>query len=72
MWESRPDGADLGLRLTWTERGGPPVQPPRRRGFGSRLIERGLGHELGAEAVLSFNPGGVVCVIDRPLREPAR
>jgi PAS domain S-box-containing protein len=68
MWESRQDGAARSLRLTWTERGGPAVGPPRRRGFGSRLIERGLGHELGADAVLSFHPDGVECVIDFPRR----
>ena len=69
MWESRREGAERSLRLTWIERGGPPVSAPRRRGFGSRLIERGLGHELGARAVLSFPPEGVVCVIDLPRRE---
>lgn len=68
MWETRKHGPERRLRLIWTERGGPPVGPPRRRGFGSRLIERGLGHELGAAAVLSFHPGGVECVIDIPRR----
>lgn len=34
------------LRLTWTERDGPEVKPPSRNGFGSRLIERGIVHEL--------------------------
>ena len=29
--------------LEWEERGGPPTEPPTRKGFGSRLIERGLG-----------------------------
>ena len=33
------------LRLQWRESGGPPVQPPRRRGFGSVMIERAMeGH----------------------------
>src|SRR6201991_3402870 len=27
------------LRLTWTERGGPPVKPPMRRSFGTRMME---------------------------------
>ncbi|MEA2883227.1 MAG: hypothetical protein QOH32_2483, partial [Bradyrhizobium sp.] len=26
------------LHLTWTERGGPPVQPPTRRSFGTRMM----------------------------------
>jgi len=55
------------LRLTWRETGGPPVEKPSRRGFGSRLIERGLGHELGGDVALEFAPTGVVCRIEMPL-----
>ena len=33
------------LRLTWTEKGGPPVQPPTRRSFGTRMMES-LGQQL--------------------------
>ena len=55
------------FRLTWTERGGPAVEPPARRGFGSRLIERGLAGELNGSAHLDFNPAGVVCTIEAPL-----
>jgi PAS domain S-box-containing protein len=55
------------LWLRWRERGGPPVVEPVRRGFGSRLIERGLTAELGGSVHLSFEPEGVTCVIDAPL-----
>jgi PAS domain S-box-containing protein len=55
------------LVLTWTETGGPPVQPPTRRGFGSRLIERGLAAELSGEARIDFKPDGVVCRIEAAL-----
>lgn len=55
------------LLLCWTEHGGPPVQPPRQCGFGSRLIERGIAHELGANVRLEFAPTGIVCEIDAPL-----
>jgi PAS domain S-box-containing protein len=51
------------LTLRWTERGGPPVVVPTRRGFGSRLIERGLASELSGEARISFKPEGVECQI---------
>jgi PAS domain S-box-containing protein len=53
--------------LTWTEIGGPPVSAPTRRGFGSRLIERGLASELSGEAHIDFEPGGVVCRIEAGL-----
>jgi PAS domain S-box-containing protein len=55
--------ADGGLALTWREQGGPPVAPPTRTGFGSRLLRQGLMAELGGAAELRFEPGGLVCVI---------
>ncbi|PZQ22140.1 MAG: histidine kinase, partial [Stenotrophomonas acidaminiphila] len=60
------DGGE-GLVLRWEERGGPPVVAPTRRGFGSRLIERGLRHDLGGHVSLEFLPTGVVCEITAPL-----
>jgi len=54
------------LRLTWRETGGPPVVEPSRRGFGSRLLERGLSAELKGDVRLTFPPEGLVCTIDAP------
>jgi two-component sensor histidine kinase len=59
------------LLLSWTETGGPPVEPAPRRGFGSLLIERGLAYELRGEARLEFLPEGVRCLVEAPLGEPA-
>ena len=44
----------------WRERGGPPVTPPERRGFGSRLLA-GLRNELGGEVALEYPPAGLEC-----------
>jgi PAS domain S-box-containing protein len=38
-----------------------------RKGFGSRLIERGLARELGGMVNLSFAPEGVIFTIEAPL-----
>ena len=57
------------FQLRWTETGGPPVEAPRRRGFGSRLLEHGLAHDLAGEVRLSFARRGIVCTIDAPLDE---
>lgn len=57
------------LHLMWREFGGPPVKPPERKGFGVRLIERGLAHELQGRVTVDFLPGGVVCRVDAPLPE---
>jgi two-component sensor histidine kinase len=67
--------ADNALWLRWVESGGPLVLPPVRRGFGSRLIEHGLRHEIGGSVAIDFAPGGLTCTIEVPLAElerPAR
>lgn len=57
------------LQLSWVERGGPPVYEPKRKGFGSRLIERSLSFELGSDTSIEFRREGVVCRIDADLAE---
>lgn len=54
------------IAITWRERNGPPVAPPKARGYGSAMIERALAHELGGVAQLIFDPNGVVCEIEAP------
>jgi PAS domain S-box-containing protein len=65
--EGRCADASQRLELRWQERDGPPVSPPNRRGFGSRMIERGLASELGGEVHILYKPTGVVCTLDVPL-----
>jgi two-component sensor histidine kinase len=55
------------FRLRWAERGGPTVHSPTHRSFGTQLIERGLAIQLQAEVRLTFDPSGVVCLLDIPL-----
>lgn len=55
------------LRVHWEEIGGPPVTPPARAGFGSRLLLHGLARELQGHVQHEFRPTGVVCIIDAPL-----
>lgn len=66
-WRRDESAVPAELALTWNESGGPTVVPPRRRGFGSRLIEQGLGRELGGNVNLWFAPAGVQCEIHLPL-----
>jgi len=56
------------LRLEWREQGGPPVAEPKRRGFGSRLIERSLAQDLAGQVTIEFAASGVVCTMDVPLQ----
>lgn len=74
---SRPTGrvtigasvADNGdsFLLTWMEKGGPAVQEPARRSFGSKLIEHAFVAQLEATAQLSFDPDGVIYDLRIPL-----
>ena len=68
-WAVEPHPAGARLVLRWREKDGPPVAPPTRKGFGSRVIERGLMHELDARVTLEYRPSGVVCTIDMPAPE---
>jgi PAS domain S-box-containing protein len=60
------------LHLQWREKDGPAVTPPSRRGFGSRVTERGLPHELGGAVEMDYAPSGVVCTIDVPAPQAVR
>jgi two-component sensor histidine kinase len=51
------------FKLTWTEKGGPAVQEPTRRSFGTRLIA-GLADQLHGDVRLRYEPEGVVYELD--------
>ncbi len=55
------------LELVWREIGGPAVAPPARKGFGSRLIERNVRHDLAGEVELDYAGDGLVATISIPL-----
>jgi PAS domain S-box-containing protein len=65
-WNIEDDGH---FALRWSEKGGPVVSVPSKRGFGSRLIEQGLSQDLGGLVSLDFPSSGVVCSIRAPLAE---
>lgn len=65
-WSLQRAQGEARLVLVWEETNGPPVGVPSIKGFGSRVIERGLAHELRATVRLEFASGGVVCTIDMP------
>lgn len=57
--EIEVDCDDSGMTLRWKERGGPPVKPPERRGFGSTIIEKSIPFELNGRAQLDYRLSGV-------------
>lgn len=60
-----PPGGEAVFVLDWHERGGPPAEPPRRHGFGSRLIRAGL-IGIGGGA-LDYAPQGLTATFTAPL-----
>jgi hypothetical protein len=57
------DGSDR-MRLSWIERGGPPVKVPQRRGFGRFVIEAIAARALSGTVDLRFDPEGVTCLVE--------
>ncbi len=51
--------------IIWRESGGPAVQPPQRRGFGSQLLEKGLPSD--GTVRIDFRPEGLECRLGLPL-----
>jgi len=66
-WQISGNGENRTLNLTWEETGGPVVEQPSRRGFGTTLIERTLQHEFDAVVRREFLPLGLRCTIEIPL-----
>jgi PAS domain S-box-containing protein len=64
IWEeSEPKN---GIVIRWLERGGPPVERPKKHGFGTMAIQRNLSRSLEADVDLNFAEDGVSCTITVP------
>ena len=63
-WE---DQAGL-LKIIWVETGGPPVEKPVSRGFGTRSVIASIESQLGGQAEFDWRPEGLVCCLSVPLR----
>ena len=62
-WE---DHAGL-LEIIWVETGGPPVEKPVSRGFGTRSVIASIESQLGGQAEFDWRPEGLVCCLTVPL-----
>lgn len=58
--------ADGHVHLVWQESGGPQVEQPTHKGFGSKLITQGLSFEVGAKVELNYAESGLICKISAP------
>lgn len=55
------------LVLHWRERGGPPVTPPARRGFGSTVLANSVERQLRGRVTLDWRPEGLACELAVPI-----
>jgi CheY-like chemotaxis protein len=66
--------ADTGdLKMDWCERGGPVVEQPSRKGFGSTIIDRSIPYDLAGSARIEYKKSGVeatFCIPARHVSEP--
>jgi PAS domain S-box-containing protein len=61
---SRP--ADGQLALRWTELGGPRVNPPTRKGFGTHVMDAMIRGHVGGDVRLDWRAEGLVCEMVLP------
>ncbi len=54
--------------IDWKESGGPEARPPKRRGFGTVLVERSIPYDLGGESNVDYSPDGVSARLLIPAR----
>jgi PAS domain S-box-containing protein len=56
------------LSIVWSERGGPKVAPPSRRGLGTTILARALAGSLRGESKMDWRPTGLVCTLELPAK----
>jgi PAS domain S-box-containing protein len=59
------------LRIEWAEIGGPPVDKPISRGFGTRSVIASIESQLGGQAEFDWRREGLVCCLSVPLSPPS-
>ena len=71
-WVIAGSGDGREITLEWREKGGPPVEPPTRRGFGSLLLNTVLKMQIGANVASEYFPDGLQFRLTAMIPEPAR
>jgi PAS domain S-box-containing protein len=65
-WRGGRDGEPL--VLVWRESGGPPVEPPAKRGLGMTVVQRAVGGALQGRAGFDWRPEGLTCELTMTLQ----
>jgi two-component sensor histidine kinase/DNA-binding response OmpR family regulator len=54
------------LELSWTESGGPRIEQPKTRGYGTRVVTAGIESQLGGLVNFDWQPDGLRCTLSIP------
>jgi two-component sensor histidine kinase len=68
-WSTGGVGGTQLVNLDWQERDGPKVEPPKRRGFGTTVLEKLVVVQCGAKIELNYHPDGLRFTMALPLRD---
>jgi PAS domain S-box-containing protein len=63
IWETN-EGV---LTLSWQESGGPSVQAPTSHGFGTKIMNASIKHQLGGNVAWNWRPMGLHCTLQVPI-----
>ena len=68
-WSVGTSGDAQLVHLNWLERGGPAVEQPKRRGFGTTLLEKVVAVQCDAKVELNYHPEGLRFAMALPVRD---
>ena len=68
-WTVEGTGEDARVHIQWEEVGGPLVEPPTRKGFGTKLIQAILASTVNGTVDLKFEEPGLICTIDMQIKQ---
>ncbi|HEY2035299.1 MAG TPA: HWE histidine kinase domain-containing protein [Rhizomicrobium sp.] len=64
-WSRMADG----LRFSWMEAGGPRVKPPKKQGFGAKVIRSTVEGQLRGSVAFYWEPAGLRCDFTIPIAQ---
>lgn len=67
VWENRRGV----LTLRWQESGGPAVVPPMTQGFGTKIMNASIKHQIGGNVSMDWRPMGLHCTLHVPTESGA-
>ena len=65
-WQVEARNGSREFKLSWQESGGPPAVRPRKKGFGSSIIENMIARSVLGSVTMSYPPTGLVWELVAP------